>query len=136
MKSESGVTAATKAVVASNAAHALVRVVPRGKSAEAFVTVFMIEAVLPAALQRPARTNEASVPRPISNAAATICISPTPDKHTSPAGYCYMRDCKSFVVLVLRRSYGLRDAGAAQSAIVIQITQPMNGFSYRRVHHA
>jgi hypothetical protein len=74
MKSESGVTAATKAVVASSAAHALVRTAPRGESAEAFITVFMIEAVLPAALPRPARTNEASVPRSISNPAATIRI--------------------------------------------------------------
>jgi hypothetical protein len=53
---------------------ALVRVAPRGETAEAFVTLFMIEAVPLAALPRPARTSEACVPRPISNAAATICI--------------------------------------------------------------
>jgi hypothetical protein len=56
MKSENGVTAATKAVVASNAAHALVRVAPRDESAEALVTVFM-EVALPAALPRSAYTN-------------------------------------------------------------------------------
>ena len=67
MKSESGVTAATKAVVASNAAHALVRAAPRGECAEAFVTVFMIEAVPPAPLPRPACASEACVPRTISD---------------------------------------------------------------------
>jgi hypothetical protein len=67
MKSESGVTAATKAVVASNAAHALVRVAPRREGAEAFVTVFMIEVALPPlchlrlTLRKPARHAQSRV---------------------------------------------------------------------------